>query len=395
MPRFTALICAYQDRDDAAGELRAALPLAGRTLLERQARVAIAAGVGTILVVTDLSAPGIDAAVGRLRGDGLVVQVVRNAGEAARAVEADERLLLMGGGALDDEEEVARLNEAEGYAVLTVAESGHDERFERIDAEARWSGFAIIDGRLLRNTAPMLDEWDLQSTLLRRAIQEGARQMRVTAESEAVMAHTPADLATLEANILRGSAGFQRDWVSRYLLSPLEAEATRRLMGGAVTPLHLHGASLGLKLLSAACFLFGWLWPALILFLLSTPLTGVGERLGRLTGVDHFGTRVRQALPLGAGLALLSLGQALARNDGWGALVLGAGTIAFAAALEGERPRRTGIGLFLAEPKGMAWLMLPFAAVGQWTLGLGGLFSYAALSFFVAQRQAHGPYRND
>ena len=49
--------------------------------------------------------------------------------------------------------------------------------------------------------------------------------------------------------------------------------------------------------------------------------------------------------------------------------------------------------LFLAERKGMIWLMLPFAAFGYWQAGLAALFAYAAASFFWAQREAHSAPR--
>jgi len=45
--------------------------------------------------------------------------------------------------------------------------------------------------------------------------------------------------------------------------------------------------------------------------------------------------------------------------------------------------------MFLAERKGMAWLIVPFAAFGYWQWGLGALLAYAAGSFFWAQREAH------
>ena len=48
------------------------------------------------------------------------------------------------------------------------------QAYERIDAGSRWAGVAMADARLLGSTAAMLGDWDLQSTLLRRAIQEGA-----------------------------------------------------------------------------------------------------------------------------------------------------------------------------------------------------------------------------
>ena len=65
-------------------------------------------------------------------------------------------------------------------------------------------------------------------------------------------------------------------------------------------------------------------------------------------------------------------------------------TLAFLAALAIETEgRRVRGAIFLAERKGMTWLLLPFAAFGLWHAGLAALFAYAAASFFWAQREAH------
>jgi hypothetical protein len=37
----------------------------------------------------------------------------------------------------------------------------------------------------------------------------------------------------------------------------------------------------------------------------------------------------------------------------------------------------------------MTWLLLPFAAAGQWAGGIAVLMAYAVASFFWSQRQAH------
>jgi hypothetical protein len=67
-------------------------------------------------------------------------------------------------------------------------------------------------------------------------------------------------------------------------------------------------------------------------------------------------------------------------------------TLAFLVALEIETGgRRVRGAVFLAERKGMTWLILPFAAFGYWQAGLAFLSAYAAGSFFWAQREAHGP----
>lgn len=68
-----------------------------------------------------------------------------------------------------------------------------------------------------------------------------------------------------------------------------------------------------------------------------------------------------------------------------------AGTIiAFALALRVEAEGRELPGrLWLAERKGMSWLMLPFAAANLWATGFTLLAVYVAASFFWAQRHAH------
>ena len=42
--------------------------------------------------------------------------------------------------------------------------------WELIDAQSRWAGALLVDGELVRRTARMLGDWNLQSTLLRNAV---------------------------------------------------------------------------------------------------------------------------------------------------------------------------------------------------------------------------------
>jgi hypothetical protein len=89
-------------------------------------------------------------------------------------------------------------------------------------------------------------------------------------------------------------------------------------------------------------------------------------------------------------MALAALAYTLMDDRGWGCIALAAGTLAFMAALYGETEgREVRAQHWLAEPKGMAWLLLPFAIAGSWVSGLAALGVYAAGSFFWAQRQIH------
>ena len=391
---LAALVAAYQDSADEGDGLRATLPLAGRTLLERQSRLAASAGARPIVVVADRQPRELLAAVDRLRADGLEVILALSPAEAAKAVQSDDRILLIGDGILADDRDVARLIAADGPALLTVPDIRYDDRFERIDAESRWAGLGLITGELLKRTVAMLQDWDLQSTLLRLAVQGGARQLAIGGDPPGLhllAARGSADLAELHGRMLEHSGGHQRDWASRYLLAPLEMLATRRLMPTAATPDQFWLASLGLAAISALAFSRGWLWTGLLLFLLSTPLGGIAERLARLridsASPDGWLGRLH---PMIAAAALLALAYALSPERGWGTIVLAVSAIAFLIALDGEvRREPPASSIFLAEPKGLAWLLLPFASAGQWVVGLAALALYSAGSFFWVQRFGH------
>ena len=384
---LAALIAAYHESSEP-GALRATLPLAGRSVVERQARLAAAAGAAPIIVVVERMPPALGAALDRLRREGVPVQVARSAAEAAAAVDAGDRLLIIGDGAVADPDQLARIARSEDDAVLTVPDNAFGEQYERIDASSRWGGVAAVGGELLRETAAMLRDWDLQSTLLRRALQAGARH--VAADGPVAILDGPDDLAGLERQILASAGETRGGWASR-LLAPVEGAASHLLMAGPVGPDAVGGAAAVLTGLGALMLGYGWLWTGLVLMLLATPLDGIADRLARLRMLDD----VRRSwwchlLPILGGAGVAGLGYALAPAFGWGMVLLAFTTLAFLLALGIETEGRTVRGsLFLAERKGMTWLMLPFAVFGAWNVGLAVLFAYAAGAFFWAQREAH------
>lgn len=391
---LAALIAAYHEADDAGGGLRATLQVAGRTLVERQVRLAVGAGADPVVVVVERVTAALSSALDGLRADGVAIVLARSAEEAAAAVESSDRVLLVGDGLVAPEAVIARLVAIDGPAILVVPDLRVDDRYERIDAQSRWAGLALIDGDMLKQTASMLRDWDLQSTLLRRAVQAGARQISVRGDAEdelPLVAETSEDLVELEAQIVAGAHVRSTDWVSRYLLGPIERLAARTLMPTAVTPTALGlGATL---LMGLAGLAFGkdWLGLGMAFLLIATPLDGIAERLG---SVRLQGTRGPSwwgaLLPAIAAGVLLILAFSLAETRGWGCVALAGAIIAFVVALRIEAAGREVPGRhWLAEPKGMTWLMLPFAIANMWPAGLTALACYAGASFFWAQRHAH------
>jgi hypothetical protein len=385
-----ALIGAYQEDD--SGSLRALLPLAGRTLIEYQVRCASAAGAAPIVIVVERVPQALQDVFERLRLDGIGVFPVSDVNEAVSRFEAGSAILLIGDGIAPPVDLVTAIAAEPEPSVATVRDDELHEAFERIDAESRWAGVAVVDAHLLGSTAAMLGDWDLQSTLLRRAIQEGARRMPIAAADEPLLVETAGDLADFQRHLVRTSRGDRNDWTSRFILPPFEDFATEQLMETEVRPAWLIWAALGLTLAGAVCFSRGWLGAGLVLLLLSTPLDLVAARLAKLR-MKPLPIRMwsRIALwPVG-GLAALAIGWwEMRHGTGWGSMIAAASACAFAEATRIEKSGMPpGGDLWLISRRNSIFLAIPFALAGIWTAFLIVLLLYAAASFFIVQKVRH------
>jgi hypothetical protein len=386
---LAALIAAYHESGEP-GHLRATLPLAGRTVVERQARLAASAGANPVIIFVERLPAALSAAVERLRRDRVPVLLVRSVEEAAEAVDPFDRLLLVGDGAIVPAAQQARLAAEEGNKVLTVPEGAHGELYERIDADSRWAGLAAVDGAMLRATAGMLRDWDLQSTLLRRTLQAGAGHVEADGAAAVAILDRDQDLDELERRIIAGADTTNLTW-SDYLLAPIERLVTLLLVGSPLSPQLIGLGAALLTALGAASFYVGWYWIGLIKLLAATPLEGIATRLARL----RMQSGIRQSwwvylIPLFTTAAFIILAYRLVPAYGWGLVLLPFVTLAFLYALSVEAEHREVAGaVLLAERRGMIWLLLPFALFGLWPAGFIFLAAYAAASFFWAQQQVH------
>jgi hypothetical protein len=387
-----ALIGAYQEDD--SGSLRALLPLSGRTLLEYQVRCAAAAGAAPIIVVVERVPQALQDAFERLRLDGVGIFPVSDVAEAVSRFEAGSMILLIGDGVAPPAELVAAVTNEPEAAVATVPDDEVHTMFERIDAESRWAGVALVEAQLLGSTAAILGDWDLQSTLLRRTLQEGARRVPVSElGGDPLLAETADDLRDFQRKLLVGSRGARPDWVSRFLLPPVEEFATERLMESGVRPTWLMWSAVALTLGGAFCFTRGWLGAGLVLLVASTPLDLIASRLASLR-LKPLPVRMLSRLALwpAAGFALLALGWWEMRHvSGWGALVSALGAVAFAEAARIERSGMQDGEIWLISRRSAIFAAIPFAILGAWTSYLIALLAYATVSFFIIQHVRHQP----
>jgi hypothetical protein len=386
-----ALIAAYSEDD--SGSLRALIPIAGRTLLEYQVRCAAAAGAAPIVVVVDRIPIALNEVLQGLQQEGLPVVTVGDAAEASSRFEAGELILLIADGLAPSPELLEAVIEEQEPVIVTVPDDEPHERFERIDAVSRWSGVALVDSQMIGATAAMLGDWDLQSTLLRRALQSGARTVPIAPSAgEPLLAEAPEDLADLERRLFVASRGSRRDWASRYVLPLVEEFATERLVESRVRPDMLVQAALLLSLGSVIAFATGWRWVGLVLLVLTTPLPLIARRLAslRLTPLPARSIAKRLLWPA-AGLALIAVGWwQSGHGSGWGALAAALTGAAFAEAARVEREKLEFTGeIWLLSRRNAIIAALPFAAFGAWTAYLVALALYAGASFFVVQHVNH------
>ena len=392
-----ALIGAYQE--DESGGLRALLPLAGQTLIEYQARCLAALGAAPLLVLVERIPVALNDAFERLRGEGIAVVAVSDGAEAASRFEAGTEVILLADGIAPDMNDVGRLGDRygadgnEGALILTVPDDEAHAAFERIDATHRWAGLARLPAGLVGATAAMIGDWDLQSTLLRRAVQSGARLAPAASGEGAGPFMADGDsMAGYERRLLVASRGARSDVVSRFILPLVEEVATERLMETRIRPEWLVRAAVALTLGAALAFTRGWQWQGLVALLLATPLDLVARRIAllRLRPLSPSLPAKRMLWPA-AGIALLGLGwyEAL-HGGGWGAMVAALAAALFGEAMRIERRSTEPPGkLFLFSRRTAIWAAIPFALGGWWNLYLALLAAYAATSFFLVQHVHH------
>lgn len=386
-----ALISAYQEDD--AGGLRALYPLAGRSLLEYQVRCVAAAGAAPIVVLVERLPVAMNEAMDRLRAEGLPVVTVSDGNEAASRFEAGSLILVVADGLAPDFGLLTRLSEHAEPIVALVPDDDEHQSFERVDATNRWAGVALVDAHLLGSTAAMLGDWDLQSTLLRRAVQEGALRLASgDAGTATLLAERPEDLANFERRLIVATRGTRNDWASRFILPVIEEFATEKLMESRVKPAVLVGIGLALTLGAAFGFTRGWIWQSYLALVISTPFDLVAARLAALRLRPLAPNMVlRRLLWPASGLALLALAWWSHNHGGtWGALMAAIATLAFGQAARNER---TGVEIphatWLFSRRNAIFVAAPFIVAGWINALLVGLSIYAGASFFLAQHWRH------
>ncbi|MFC0307960.1 hypothetical protein, partial [Rhizorhabdus histidinilytica] len=285
-----AALIAAQDQTDIGDGLRATLPLAGRTLIEHQAGLAIAAGAAHIVVLVERVPAVLAQAVDRLRRQGARIEIARSVADAIDRFHPSERILLVADGAVAAQGAVDALAGMEGAALLALPDAQDHAAFERIDATERWAGYALLDKAMLEATARMLGDWDLSSTLLRRLVQDDAARIPALDPSgerplpPPVLAIGPAAIGTIEAGLMRRADPGEGNWVELYLHRLVAGPLIGPLIARQIDQRLVAGVAVGIAWFAALLAGFKLFWGAALLLPVAAATASAARRMARIWG---------------------------------------------------------------------------------------------------------------
>lgn len=285
---FAAILNASRASADSAGTLRASLHFAGQTLVEYQARQAARAGADRIMILVSVITPALSQAVDRLSADGIAVALIRDMVSMVRDAPRDADTLLVADGAIIAQGHFDAMGSQPGNALLVTGDSRASAPFERIDVGQRWAGLARISADLLFNTLDMIGDWDLSLTLVRSAVQAGARRVTVPQddllEGRVALAETQEQADVASQAVLSGGARSMRTrgGAEHYLLGPAAKWISPALMRMQVPAMQVRIAAMVLGAIALVPIELLWTGAGFFLLLLSLLLVETADRLDEM-----------------------------------------------------------------------------------------------------------------
>lgn len=257
-----ALLSATETTED--GEtLRAAQMIAGQYLIERQVALCRDAGVTLIFVCVESMTDDLVKAFDRLRALGLAVEPVRRASEILDRTRPRDPLMLMLDGLYANGEQVSAFAAGPANTVFVTADTPVTRGLERIDADLRWAGLAMTRCELLADLADLPDDWDLPSTLLRRAVQRGAARLScdpaLFERGDLVVVDSAIAATAISARVYDSAAFGESGLVMANILAPMARIAGPALLGRGVRSIALDSAAIVLLMGAIVAWATGWI----------------------------------------------------------------------------------------------------------------------------------------
>jgi hypothetical protein len=321
---LAVLIIAGESGDDASSPLAAMLPFVGQTLLEYQVRLARACGGGHIVVLVEQLPAAMIALFDRLRADGIDVDVAREPRDAADRIHPEEQVLLLAPGCVGSRRLVEALITRAQPTLVTLPDQPSYDAFERIDSTDRWGGLALLSGQSIRETAAMLGDWSISSTLMRSALQSGAARWQLEQLDGLAVVTDATQAEAVSARIVRDFGDSEQSLFADFVTQPLAKLLVPHLLKWTVPvdllaamPLVLAGGALLLGLL-------GWFATGFALLCVAALADGIAATLFAVAMRSNASMNIyKRAASFAFYMLLLLLGWAVSHSvNDWAPLLL-------------------------------------------------------------------------
>lgn len=377
---LAGLLFAIHDADDRPDRLAATLPFSGVTLIEYQARLLIAAGVAQVIVVVARMTPELLGAINRIGRRGVSVDTVRSAAEAVEKLHPLARVLMLGDGLVTTDAIVKAMAAEEGDCLLVVPEADAGPGFERVGGQMAWAGVARLSASRIAEVAGLPQDYDLQSSLLRFAVQSRATQVLLPTDAVRGGHGIERQARTLEERgraVLMTIVSGRRGWFDRFVLAPIARLALPLLVDRGAAGASVGAVGLALGVASLVTIGFGLVSTGLVIALVGCIALALGSVLSDLR--DEAPLARWQGLAIGSVAAgsILVFAFMIAGQAGEStALAIGTALIAIGGLAERairERDRR----IWWGSPAAYLLLVAAFALIGFPVFGLGFAAAYA------------------
>ena len=322
MRLITLLSVKELDREGPVTGLAPDLRFGGQSLVEYQARQALAAGADELIIYADAASADLMQATDRLsRETDVPISLVSNASTFAQRLTGEDRVLMLGERMILPQDAIDALAEERETTLLVTPSTADTGHFERVDATHMWAGGALLSVATVLCTVEMIGEWDLVLTLLRCAVQQQAYRMEMpsalVSSGALMLVREQADadnaldaMAAAHAEAERGRAN-----ILEIALEPAGRRLVSELARREIDPTRLNQGAGALAVAAALAITLDWSILAVLLALLGSAVLVLGTRSGdiamRPPAAQWLGLLVK-----GAGLTVLAgIGGRLAGGD--------------------------------------------------------------------------------
>lgn len=306
------------------GALRAALPLAGRSVIAWQAALLQSLGCERVLCLAETPGGTVLEMQHKLEAEGVQFHAFRGLSAIPALVRAEDDLVILADGLVPEPAVVRALVGGEGEhslqrMVATIPAdhplaAAHPEDFERIDATRHWGGVLVMRGAPAQRLADFPADADAVSLLLRLALQAGTPPRELAARELVpetwLLADSNAAVAQHEGALIAAAAP-PADW--RAPGTALASAAVRALVprGLEQGPVIAGGAAIVLLLSGVMAAAFGFAATGMALAGLgvfaaqvSLSFAALAARLRREAGAGRAGAVLAAVCDMLAGLTL-------------------------------------------------------------------------------------------